>query len=331
LPSSAACRFSGARWVGPRALTAARRLVELRDEAPAWVDTLGRATLRGAWKTQEAFGDGDMVVLVLEHAGHAPHGIGVLIDNNLGSVAKDVLVADDASMLRAIWEHEVPDVTAVDIDPQEAADALAHGLEMERMFAESPGTEEFIKLRPLLRAYLKTLPPPRPIAHPTMSEDERDRLAAEFAAPPEARGLDPALIDDLAWRMIHFGCDYSDGDPLRWSPVVVELFMADWLPRKALLEVPVDAVPDAVRSWVRFAGRRRGVPERLIKESVAAVARWTPEFERAINDPARFGPSKAIFGAMLDEGIDITEKASVDAWVRAFNERPEQERRKVLR
>ena len=42
-------------------------------------------------------------------------------------------------------------------------------------------------------------------------------------------------------------------------------------------------------------------------------------------------PSKAMFGAMLDEGIDITDKAAVDAWVKAFNARPQEERRKVLR
>jgi hypothetical protein len=238
--------FGGQR-VGPRARTEARALGERRDQAPAWLDALGRARLLGSWRTQEPFGDGDMVALVLKHDGYPPHAIGVLIDHNLGSSAKDVLVADDAGMLRVLWEHEVPGVTAVDIDPQEAADVLAHGLEIEPRYLDSPATEELRRFRPLLRTYLRALPSPRALQRSSLHEPDRDRLAEEFAASDEARGLDPAVIDDLAWRIVDFGCDYLEGDPLRWSPIVVELFMTDWLPRKALLEAPVKAVPDAVR------------------------------------------------------------------------------------
>jgi hypothetical protein len=41
-------------------------------------------------------------------------------------------------------------------------------------------------------------------------------------------------------------------------------------------------------------------------------------------------PSKVIFGAMLDESIEISDKAAVDAWIKDFNARPEEERKKVL-
>jgi len=68
--------------------------------------------------------------------------------------------------------------------------------------------------------------------------DSREKNVVADAASVEARDLDPAVVDDLGWRMIYFGCDYSDGDPLRWSPVVVELFMADWLWRKAFVRGP---------------------------------------------------------------------------------------------
>lgn len=164
----------GGNCVGPRARTEARLLDGWRDQAPAWLDALGRARLVGSWRTQEPFGDGDMVTLVLEHDGYPPHAIGVLIDHNLGSMAKDVLVADDAGGLRALWEHEVPGVTAIDIDPQEAADILAHGLEIEQMYVDSPATEELRDFRPLLRTYLKTLPSPRPLQRPSLSEPDRD-------------------------------------------------------------------------------------------------------------------------------------------------------------
>ena len=320
----------GGELAGPQAHAETRRLAELNLELPTWVDALGAAQVKGSWKTVEAFGDSEIVTLELEHRGYPPQAIAVLIDHNFGSMAKDIFVTK-AEGFRSRWEDDARDVTVADIDLQEAADTLAHGLEMEQMLSDSPYSESLGRLRPLLRTYLKTLPPARPVEHPTFTQNERDRLAAEFASSPEASSLDAVVVDDLAWRMIDFGCDYSDGDPLRWSPVVVELFMAGWLPRKALLEVPVEAVPDALRAWVRFAGRKRGLSELLIDEAAAAVEQWTPEFKHAINDPSRFGPSKAMFGAMLDEGIDITDKAAVDAWVKAFNARPQEERRKVLR
>jgi hypothetical protein len=320
--------FGGER-IAPRAHAAASRLAELRTEAPAWVDSLGGATLRESWKTTEPFGDGDNVTLVLQHEGYAPHAISVFIDHNLDSIAKDVFVSPHPDRLRALWKGE-EDFTVVGIDPQEAADALAQGLFVEESFEESPATDELQGMRPLLRAYLWTLPPPRPIRHPTMSDGDRDRLAVEFAASPEVSELASEVVDDLAWRMIDFARDHSDGDPLRWSPVVVELFMADWLPGRALLEVPLDAVPDAVRAWVRFAGRRRGLPERLIDEAVAAVGQWEDEFAHAMQDRSRFGPTKAVLSAMLDQGIDITDEAAMETWTREFNALTQEERRKVL-
>jgi hypothetical protein len=111
---------------------------------------------------------------------------------------------------------------------------------------------------------------------------------------------------------------------------VVELFMTDWLPRKALLEAPVKAVPDAVRAWVRFAGGRRGLTESMIEETVTAVGRWEREFVAAMKDSASFGPAKSIVGAMLAEGIEPSDQAAVDAWIGDFNARPEEERRRVL-
>jgi hypothetical protein len=118
--------------------------------------------------------------------------------------------------------------------------------------------------------------------------------------------------------------------PLRWSPIVVELFMTDWLPRKALLEAPVKKVPDAVRAWVRFAGRRRDLAQSLIGETVTAVGRWEREFAKAMKDSARFGPAKAIIGAMLAEGIEPSDQAAVDAWIGDFNARSKEEQRNVL-
>ena len=52
------------------------------------------------------------------------------------------------------------------------------------------------------------------------------------------------LIDSLVW----FGADYGPGDPLRWSPVSVEIVLVDWFPRKVVDDVErLARLPDALR------------------------------------------------------------------------------------
>ena len=89
---------------------------------------------------------------------------------------------------------------------------------------------------------------------------------------------------------IDFAVDYVDGRPLRWSPVVVELFMADWFPRAVLIDrATVATLPVALDAWVRFAGRKRGLPDWAIGATREAIPRWRPEsgtegFIRLAND-----------------------------------------------
>ncbi|HZW00102.1 MAG TPA: hypothetical protein VFF55_00955, partial [Candidatus Deferrimicrobium sp.] len=77
------------------------------------------------------------------------------------------------------------------------------------------------------------LPRPKPLKRRTISRAARDRLYREFRTPEVAATL--GRTTDLVRWAIDFAADYH-GDPLRWSPIVVELFLADWLPGKVNLE-----------------------------------------------------------------------------------------------
>ena len=58
--------------------------------------------------------------------------------------------------------------------------------------------------------------------------------------------------------MIDFACDYGAGDPLRWSPVSVEVFLADWFPRKVIADQEYrDRVPEAMMLFIRYCHERR--------------------------------------------------------------------------
>jgi hypothetical protein len=123
-------------------------------------------------------------------------------------------------------------------------------------------------------------------------------------------------------------CDYGDGDPLRWSPTVVELFMLDYLPRKVpLSREEVDALPEVLGAWVRFALTKRGLEERFILEVEDAVVDFEEEFREAMDDERTFGPGKLVMLAMREDDVDMTDQQALDAWLEEFNAQPIEERR----
>jgi hypothetical protein len=108
---------------------------------------------------------------------------------------------------------------------------------------------------------------------------------------------------------------------LRWSPVVVEIFMTSWLARKITREPGFfERVPDVLRGWVRYAGRRRGVPAAPLREAVAAVKQCRDEMLDAVGDPGAWGPAKAFAVAALDAGVDLTDRDALDRFVRQYND-----------
>jgi hypothetical protein len=167
---------------------------------------------------------------------------------------------------------------------------------------------------------------PRVLSAPDpVSDESRAELIEEFTRSEHATGLEAE--DPILHHIMVFRCDYSDGDPLRWSPIAVELFMVDFLPRKATLDaIEIRNLPTVLKAWVEFALVKRGLERRWVDETQAAVDRWTTEFRKEVTNPDSFGPAKAIGQAMMADGIDITDRRSVDGWMEEFNRRPSEER-----
>ncbi|HZW00919.1 MAG TPA: hypothetical protein VFF55_05050, partial [Candidatus Deferrimicrobium sp.] len=131
---------------------------------------------------------------------------------------------------------------------------------------------------------------------------------------------------DLVRWAIDFAADYH-GDPLRWSPIVVELFLADWLPGKVNLEAgEVEALPGVLRAWLRFVGQKRSFEARLVAETLAAVDAYEADFREAMADSSRFGFAKSLAMQMQDDSMDFSDDAAVKAWIDDFNGRPLDER-----
>jgi hypothetical protein len=126
-------------------------------------------------------------------------------------------------------------------------------------------------------------------------------LHEEFLASPDGCGLDGederGLLADITW----FGNGWAGGDPLRWSPVNVEILMVDWFPRKIVGDTSYLAkLPTVLRAFIRFCHDRPGIDAALTDETVAAVDHWEPEFQRLIRSSRPQGAA-ALAGMLVDE------------------------------
>jgi hypothetical protein len=176
---------------------------------------------------------------------------------------------------------------------------------------DPPVSESFPSYHAFIRARIRALPPYRaPSLSATAarrqawSRDRRAMLAAEFLASDEAEDLsDRGAASHCADRIIDYGCDQDFGRPLRMSPAKVETFLLGWLPRKVMLSfAEQDAMPHVLAAWVRWAGRRRGLDEAVVTETLEAVFNSMGMFAEAYRDPAEFGLDYALVRRLLPDG-----------------------------
>lgn len=309
---------------------AAERLAAKGVPEPPWATEIGAPEFLGVWTLADPYDDQVGYYLSFRYPGRPPHVLMALYDENLGGIIKDAFagaLSPDKDP-RKLIERD-PDMRVQDAEPGLAATRITQAIATGDLFVDNDWTREFKETRALLRARMRLLPavalprPPEPL-------DERARAALiqEFLASPHAPEADeaPAVVEHcLAAR-----CDYGDGDPLRWSPTGVELFLLDYLPRKAILDDDeIAALPGVLSGWVRFALQKRGLAERFIAEAEEAVKEFVPEFRRAVSDPTSFGPAKTMMLAMRADGVDFLDQQAVDAWIADFNALPQDERDKL--
>lgn len=311
-------------------------LVELRAESaqrPDWA-SLPELTFLGAWKGTELLGDQDLIILGFQYQDEPAESFQLMIDHNLGLLKDATLLPVPPSELIAKWREHTDEISFQPIASQQAANEIAAALaQSDVLWLDPPWSDDFRAHRGLLRTLLRLLPGPAVVERPEPPDDEfRQVVVAEFMRCAEAANLeDRALSEVVASRLVDFRIDLGDGDVLRWSPIVVEMLLADWYPRKTLPEEgEVELVPDVLRAWIRYTGGRRKLPDALIRETLDAVAEWLPAFENGMVDTSRFGLAKAVVAAMKADGIDVTDSDAMKRWMDDFNRRPFEERAAII-
>lgn len=311
-----------------RACAAADRLAAAGLPEPPWRTGLGQARPAAAalMSEEDAFDDGLSVMIEFAGPGYEPHTLGIYIDHNMGGLIKDVFLAGPLDELRGTFDRRAPDHVGLVIGELDLAEARARveaALYMLDHTYDAPVNEDVRPMRALISARIRLLPggAALPDDHHEVTPEERDALLAGFLDAPEGRRWrDDEDAQDVAQLAIDFGADYNHGGPLRWSPVVVEIFMTDWLVRKVTREPQFfTRVADVLRDWVQYAGRRQGVPAKPLRGAVEAVEHYRKEMLDAAGDPEAWGPAKTFAVAAMEANVDLTDRDAVEDFMKRYN------------
>ena len=311
-----------------KARAAADRLARRGVSEPPWAGQLGRGEpVAAELMYEEAFDDGVSVLVEFAEPDGERQTLGVYIDHNLGGLVKDAFLAGPLDEIRSKLSpraHNGVGLALRKLDLAEARARIDAALYMLDHTYDPPVDDDVNALRGLIDGRVRQLPDGFELPEDEMeiSVEERERLRAEFLASPEGQvwRRDEAA-EDVIETAIWFGAEYNHGGPLRWSVVVVEIFMTSWLPHKVTREPEFFVrVTEVLPDWVRYAGRVRGVPARPLREAVRAVEQFRDEMLEAVNDPDAWGPAKRFAVAAQAAGVDLTDPDALKAFVTKYNE-----------
>ncbi len=268
-----------------KARTAAADLERAGVAAPGWAAEVGQARPTEAWIGRDVYGDQEIVIIGFSYAGDDEHTLCVLVDHNLGGVAKDAYLAAGLHTTLPRWrDAEANGITLEPVSLAGAAGRLEDALLATEIGGDTATGTRLVDLRALLASRLDALPTPERPGAGELDLATRERLVAEFLGSPEAADLlaEPAVVG-LAHSLISFRADFGDGEPLRWSPTLASTCLLRHFPTRVDLdEADLALVPDLLSAWVRFAGRRQGLSEDAAERVVAAVDACRGDFGAAM-------------------------------------------------
>ncbi len=319
----------GAESYASLARQAADRLARAGVAEPPWIGSLDRARPAGALLMceEDGFDDGVTVIVEFRASGEEPHTVGIYIDHNMGGLVKDVFLAGSLRSVSELMGSHGANQQRLELRELDLAEARARverALDILDHALDPPVNEEVRPLRALINARMATLPVggSLPDDDREFTPEDSEQLLAEFVDSPEGqRWSGDEVAQNVAELAIEFGVGYNHGGPLRWSPVVVEIFMTSWLARKATFEQEFfERVPEVLRDWVKFAGHRRGIPAAALREAVTAVKRFRNEMLESADDPDSWGPAKAFAMAAKEAGVDMTDPDAIGEFIERMNE-----------
>ncbi|HUP73648.1 MAG TPA: hypothetical protein VM282_11470 [Acidimicrobiales bacterium] len=307
------------RVFGPREAHARADLVyeklAAKTSSPRWLAELGNVTVGEVAVLRDQYGDGFGVYLEYEDSTSGTRSVGVYIDANMGGIVKDVIDGPPLAMVRELAAAE-PQIEVVAIDPAEARARVEAAFALLDEDYDLDLSDDVDDLRALAEQRFSLLPSGGSVPDETieLADDEREELIDAFVSSAHFFGL-----PDEAREIVETICEFADdgdGNPLRWSPVVVEIFLTGWLPNEVIAEAAFFvSVPVVLRSWIRFAGEQRGLDASLVEETVRSIDQWLDEYDELVRLPAAQGAAELIVQAMATGGVDLDDADAVQSFI----------------
>jgi hypothetical protein len=297
------------------ATTRADRLAGRGVREPRWPVPVGAVEPGRCWVNEDVYGDQTSVICEYAY-GEERHAIVVLVDHNLFGIVKSAFPVDRVDLtvreLRREAMKNGPMITLRDADP-----AWARGF-LERAFArldevfEPPTDDDLADWRAFALARVRALPRSRAslAAEPRpLSAGQRRTLVRQFLRSPQARALAGSEVaEHLAGLIVNHGCDTDAARPERVSPIKWEMFLLDWLPRRAMLDdEDRRLLPEVVRAWSTWAAHRGGLPAQAREEMAEAVERQLALFDGEYDNPENFSPARHFLQGVDGSVDDIND------------------------
>ena len=279
-----------------------RELATRRHPMPHWLTGLERARVEpDVWLLTHVLGDGDDYLFgVTLPSGHALSTL-VYVDHNLGTVVKDAFVVPEPLQdlaLKVGTTIEGPDQSLTRTDAATARAVMQAAIEHGSRLYPPLSSESWPMCRPLVEWMLRQLPSDGVAPEPKeWAEEETAAIAEDFFASPYGAPLDREDERSLLASVLWFGTGYATGDPFRWSPVTVEMLLADWFPRKIVAEAAYLAkLPDLLRAFIRYCHHRQGIRAALTEQTLSAVDHYEPQYQQVIRSARPQGPAAPLAG-----------------------------------
>jgi hypothetical protein len=272
---------------------------------PAWPAQLSETSTYRAVRMSHVLGDGDSIMLGARLPGGYELTCVVYIDHNLGTLVKDAFVVPE-SIATMVAEFrrvtEDPDTRWDDISLADTRAWVDAAVELAAITFPPLETETWPACRALVEWITRGLPAGGTgYQRPQWDSAALAGLADQFFASPDGARLDDSDHRGLLESVLWYGTDYGPGDPLRWSPVKVEILLDDWIPRKIV--APADYLakaPELLRAFVRFAHEEVELRSDLTGETLAAINAWEPQYQQTIRSPRPQGPAALLAALGLD-------------------------------
>lgn len=298
---------------------------------PAWASELELIEVVAAAELREPiYDDGYNAILEVRFDSGQTSIVSVLIDNNLGGMAKDILIGESIEAMREVVARhageEDLDAVLIDVDPATLADKLLDAISLADHTLSGLTNDSFAEYRSLarFRAFSVTGTAVGGAAYDpdTIEEQCQQALAAFLASDHFADLEDRETAEWLASLAIDFSINYTCGDVLRWSPIKLDMFMTGWVPRKILADASdLDQLPAVMAALIRHAASIREVPETQVAECLAVVEECSSVMRETIEAGEGAGVAHELLTAARDAGVDLADEDELGKFIAGWNAR----------